>query len=94
MEITLNIGICVRPDGRGTGHNWDRTSLNAARQLFSKPIRLGLQQEEIIVKLNAIPVPGEFTGTYDEDQKKMVTDRKSTRLNSSHVVTSRMPSSA
>ena len=73
MEITLNIGICVRPDGRGTGHNWDRTSLNAARQLFSKPIRLGLQQEEIIVKLNAIPVPGEFTGTYDEDQKKMVT---------------------
>jgi gamma-glutamyl-gamma-aminobutyrate hydrolase PuuD len=73
MDITLNIGICVRPDGRGTGHNWDRTSLNAARQLFSKPIRLGREREEIIVKLNAIPVPGEFTGAYDESQKKMVT---------------------
>ncbi len=45
MEITLNIGICVRPDGRGTGHNWDRTSLNAARQLFSKPIGWGCSRK-------------------------------------------------
>lgn len=48
MDVTLNIGVCVRPDGRGTGHNWDRTTLNAARQLFAKPIRLGLEREEIV----------------------------------------------
>lgn len=73
MDVTLNIGVCVRPDGRGTGHNWDRTTLNAARQLFAKPIRLGLEREEIVIKLNAIPVPAGFTGTYDVGREAMVT---------------------
>ena len=39
--------------------------------------------------------PGEFEITKTEDEwRKILTDRKSTRLNSSHVSQSRMPSSA
>ena len=36
----------------------------------------------------------EFAQKYDHDRSVMVEDRKSTRLNSSHIPLSRMPSSA
>ena len=38
--------------------------------------------------------PGGFLEYHDEDEKRLMTDRKSTRLNSSHIQKSRMPSSA
>lgn len=62
-EITVNVGVCVRPDGGGGGHNWDRSSLNAAKQLFSKPIKIGNFEEPYTVKVNPIPVPKGFTMT-------------------------------
>jgi putative glutamine amidotransferase len=70
--VTINVGVCVRFDGGGSGHNWDRTSLNAARQLFDKPIKLGRLEEPYTVNINPVPVPKNFSGAYDHAAKKPV----------------------
>ena len=50
-----------------------------------------LSEHELRLMLKRGELPGFY---YGESQKYFKIDRKSTRLNSSHIATSRMPSSA
>ena len=72
---------------------------------FKEELKLAnLEKEELIVRLNGSNKKNEFLknqiSSQDEKMKSLEQelveskDRKSTRLNSSHCVTSRMPSSA
>lgn len=68
--VTINVGISVRPDGGGGGHGWDRSALNAARRLFDKPVRMGM--EEITVEVNPQPIPKGYSGGYDDKKRKTI----------------------
>ena len=55
-----------------------------------------MNQEELFQKVKEMIKNGNFDGAkrFIEEHKEQLGDRKSTRLNSSHRCTSRMPSSA
>ena len=52
------------------------------------------QQDTVRIMLDAESVPGSIQPVYIEPETNIISDRKSTRLNSSHSQQSRMPSSA
>ena len=56
-EITINIGISVRPDQGGKAHTYDTSAAMSAKHLFSEPLALGTSGDKFIINVNTVQVP-------------------------------------
>ena len=71
----------------------EREAIQRRGELFASGVCVGLKRQQMIYPVD-VPTKKEDLLDWLRDQEASLLDRKSTRLNSSHTVLSRMPSSA
>mgnify|MGYP003343317919 CR=1 FL=1 len=75
-------------------HTFDRASSAAKRVLFGRNLSSAEEGEQRLSKRLALPIFSSDAISSSAYASEEILDRKSTRLNSSHIPLSRMPSSA